>query len=226
MYTIPQLPNSLQGVTLQPDPATNPAGLFFRTGSLDIYDDTTIRGTVISATNTGSRVYVWGKRVRFEAASLPALQGTTLPVQMPAVVTGDSFRLCPNAEATLTGAVVSNYDFEVAADNQADMSLSMLGRVIARNVTIHGRSDWVRWEQWWNDQNNAFHAQEGKANGIKYFPEWLQAAQGLNIQPRLTIKPETTPVRYHWHNPQDTIYIADPADGGLLWDLLVWKENV
>ena len=29
------------------------------------------------------------------------------------------------------------------------------------------------------------------------------------------IKPDTATVRYHWHNPQNTIYVALPADGGL-----------
>jgi hypothetical protein len=42
----------------------------------------------------------------------------------------------------------------------------------------------------------------------------------------LIIKPDANPVRYHWHNPQNTIYVADPSDGGLRWDLLAWTENV
>jgi hypothetical protein len=43
---------------------------------------------------------------------------------------------------------------------------------------------------------------------------------------QLTIKPDTASVRYHWHNPQNTIYAALASDGGLCWDLLDWAENL
>ena len=48
-YTIPQLPATIQGSAYQADPATNPAGIFFRNGTLNINANTTIRGTIIAA---------------------------------------------------------------------------------------------------------------------------------------------------------------------------------
>ena len=38
-------------------------------------------------------------------------------------------------------------------------------------------------------------------------------------------KPDATPARYHWRNSQDPVYVADPNDGGLRWDLREWTET-
>ena len=70
-----------------------------------------------------------------------------------------------------------------------------------------------------------FNNQKNDPHGIKYFPLYL-GSLGLDPTPRVTIKPATTSVRYHWHNPQNTIYVANTADSGLCWDLLDWAENL
>lgn len=225
-YTIPQLPSTIQSAVYQSDATTNPAGLYFRVGALNLNDDTTIRGTVFTAANSGGRIYVLGKRVHLEPVNLPPLQGTTESVQLPVVVAGDTFRVSTDAEVTITGLISTYNSFEVLTDNQADITMSHQGKLIARDIYFNYRSDWYNSSWWWDDQYNKFDNQKGEANGIKYFPEWLQAKKGLTMQPRLTIKPDANPVRYHWHNPQNTIYVANPTDGGLRWDLLDWAENV
>ncbi len=225
-YAIPMLPRTIQAAVYQTDPATNPAGLYFRLGALDVGDDTTIRGTVITAANSGGRIYVPGKRVRIEAVGLPPLLGTTEPVQLPVAVVGESFQVGPNAEVAITGLISAYNNFEVLADSHTDITMSHQGKLIAQGIYFHGRTDWYKSSSWWNAQYTAFHAQEGLVNGIKYFPEWLKKYQGLDFAPRLTIKPDANPIRYHWHNPQNTIYVAHPSDGGLRWDLLSWTENL
>jgi hypothetical protein len=226
-YTIPQLPRTLQAAVYQPDPATNPAGLFYRVGALDINDDTTINGTVFTTANSGGRLTVSGKRVRLTPVNLPALQGTTDPVQLPAVVVGDNFRVSPGADLNVTGIVATYYSFEVLSDTQTGISLSHQGKLIAEGVYFDPRTDWNnKTSTWWDTQYNSWFFQRNNSNGYKYFPEWLEKYQGLDSTPRLTIKPDPASVRYHWHNPQNTIYVALPSDGGLRWDLLDWAENL
>lgn len=225
-YTVPVLPQAIQSVTYQPDAATNPAGLFFHVGALDVGNDTTIRGTVITAAGSGGRINVPGKRVRFEAVALPPLQGTTDPIQLPVAVVADSFQVAAGADVTINGLVTAYNSFEVLADNHANITLTHQGRLIAQNIYFNGRTDWYKTDNWWNDRYTWFHWQEWNVNGIKYFPEWLKVNYGLDPNPRLTIKPNTTSVRYHWHNPQNTIYVVNPADGGLRWDVLDWAENL
>ena len=225
-YTVPQLPATLQSVTYQADPVNNPAGLFFHVGSLTIYDDTTINGTLVMAAGSGSMIYLQGQRVKLNAVSLPPLQGTTQPVQLPAVVAGDTFRVCWHAGVTINGMVATALTFMIDSDNQAGITMTHTGSLIAKSVSIPKRSDWDLWNLWWDWTYNNYNDQKGQPNGIKYFPKWLQSVNGFNLTPQLTIKPSATPIRYHWHNPQNTIYIADPTDGGLRWDLLSWTENI
>ena len=57
-------------------------------------------------------------------------------------------------------------------------------------------------------------------------PNVAQNSKVTPVHPLLTIKPDANQVQYHWYNPQNTIYVALPADGGLCWDLLDWAENL
>ena len=43
--------------------------------------------------------------------------------------------------------------------------------------------------------------------------------------PRLIVKSDTPPARYHWKNRDDPIYVPRPEDEGLRWDLLEWTDN-
>lgn len=228
-YAVPLLPQMIQSVIYQPDPATNPAGLFFHIGSLDVGNDTTIRGTVVTAAGSGGRISVAGKRVRFEAVGLPSLYGTSDPIQLPVAMVADSFQVAAGAEVTINGLVTAYNSYEVLADNHTNITLAHQGKLIAQSIYFNGRSDWYKSDTWWNDRYAGFHNQENNATGIKYFPEWLKTTQGLDPNPRLTIKPDPATIRYHWHNPQNTIYVAgsqsNPNDHDLRWDLLDWEEN-
>lgn len=229
-YTIPQLPATIQGTTCQADPVTNPAGLFFRIGNVTINANTAVRGTIITAGNSGSRIYLSGQGISLAPVNLPALQGTSEAVQLPAAIAGDSLQIWASSNVSITGLVAAANTFEVVGDAYANMALAHQGKLVAQHINFDGCTDWYKTETWWNDKYyDVFHgflAQQNLSNGIKYFPEWLRQKQGLDYHPRLTIKPDPNPVRYHWCNPQNTIYIADPADGGLCWDLLSWTENL
>ena len=53
--------------------------------------------------------------------------------------------------------------------------------------------------------------------------------QGRDPNPRLTIKPDRTEVRYHWHKPGDPIFVPHDDDAednvGLRWEIVEWTEN-
>jgi hypothetical protein len=51
------------------------------------------------------------------------------------------------------------------------------------------------------------------------------AQQGYDPKPLLTIKPDPSPVTYHWKKPYDPIYVPHPTDSGLRWDLVEWTDN-
>jgi hypothetical protein len=224
VYSVPQLPGTLQSVTYQADPVNNPAGLFFHSGPIYLYDNTTINGTLV--TPSGGMIFIEGQQIKLNAVSLPALQGSTQPVQLPVVMTGDSFRVCWHSTVTINGMLAAGSTFLIDSDNQASMTMAHVGALIAKSISIPKRNDWDMWSMWWDTAYSSYTAQKNQTNGSKYFPQYLQRNNSFNLTPQLTIKPSPTPIRYHWHNPQNTIYVANPADGGLRWDLLSWTENV
>jgi hypothetical protein len=48
---------------------------------------------------------------------------------------------------------------------------------------------------------------------------------GLDPKPRLVVQPDSDPVTYHWHYPNDPIYVPHQDDPGFRWDLLEWTHN-
>ena len=68
-------------------------------------------------------------------------------------------------------------------------------------------------------------------SGQWYFPTWLSHYYGLDSTPRLTIKPDPTPVIYHWHDPSQPIFLHHPNDPhnpdavGLSWEVVEWNED-
>jgi hypothetical protein len=227
-YTIPQLPSSIQNVTYQSDPATNPAGLFCRAGSLVIGSSTTIKGSIFTTANSGSQLIINGQKVSLAAVSLPTIQGTTAPVQLPVAAVADDIVIAAGADVTINGLVATSGRFQVASDDQGGITLTHLGKLIAQDFDFRPRNDWNSKDySWWSARYDAWYAQKGKAGGYQYFPEYLQklATGALDPVPKVIIKANTDSIQYHWHNPQNTIYIAHPTDGGLRWDLLNWTEN-
>lgn len=228
-YTIPQLPSSIQSVTYQSDPATNPAGLFCRSGSLSIGSNTTIKGSIFTTANSGSQVTISGQGVSLAPVNLPALQGTTAPVQLPVAAVADNVVIQTGASVTINGLVASGGRFQVASDEQGDITLTHQGKLIAQDFDFRPRDDWNNKDcSWWSNRYDAWNAQKIKVGGYKYFPEYLKnlSVDALDPVPKLIIKASTDTIRYHWHSPQNTIYVANADDGGLRWDLLDWSENL
>jgi hypothetical protein len=99
-----------------------------------------------------------------------------------------------------------------------------LGRAFAKNVNVYGRTEWYQWSGWWSNLYSLFTLQLQNRNPITLFPVWLQDALSLQPEPQYGLWPDPRNPYYHWWNPQSTIYVPNPSDGGLRWDLLSWTE--
>jgi hypothetical protein len=104
-YQAVTLSSSLSNVTLRPS-ASNPLGIFLRTGNLDIYDKVTIQGTVIV---TGT-VTFWGKGSSISAYNWISSSGSPVIAdadqwpRLPAVVAAN-MTFSDSARQVIEGAV-------------------------------------------------------------------------------------------------------------------------
>ena len=214
-YTIPAVGATLQDTTLEPDPLTNPLGVYYRDGTIEIGDNVTIRGSLFCKDD----IKVKGMNVHFQSVELPALHGSEAPVRLPAA-SCRSFFVEPTAGGGLTGLLAVFDRFEIKKSPET-VEFGIAGRVIADTLYIKERQPWDTLG--WGDYYGDFLAQlvEG---GEPYFPVWM-GYQGRDPKPLLTIKPDSGPITYHWHYPGDRIYEPHPDDDGLRWDLVQWTED-
>jgi len=233
-----------QNVNLEPDPEINPLGIFHRPGTIQLSHNVKIQGTVVA--NGGGDVYITGRNVHLSPVDLPPLEGTSEPIQLPVLMPEDDFRIYPGAQGSVEGMLAMRDDFEIVSDEQYDINVPIEGRIVCRDLMIRGRTDWQRWDDnvWdmaWDwlenleailDPGEVFMMGMGDGrtvilaeNDVVYFPVLVWGWLDLDPNPRLTIKPPSSPARYHWHDPNNPVYVPHPDDDGLRWDLLEWAEN-
>lgn len=220
-YAVPLLPSNLQAVTYQPDPRSNPAGLFACLNNLTLGNNVSIRGTLITAGD----VEVTGSNVHIESVPLASLEGSEVAVHVPAAVVRGRFRVADGASLTVRGVVACWDRFEVRR-GLSSTRLDVQGRVIARNLVIAERSDWDIGDSGWNTLWNLFQWQlgTGSSTRIEHYPVFV-APFGFRPQPLLTIRPETSPVAGHWHQAGEPVYVPQSGDPGLRWSVIRWTDS-
>jgi len=222
VYAIPPVGDTLENVTLEPDPLTNPLGLRYRDGNVTIRDNVTIRGTLFCKGD----VKIEGENVHLLAVDMPALYGSDGPVRLPAV-TCKNFRVTRTGRGSVTG-LVAVFDYFEIQKGPETAEFGVTGRLVTDKLGIQEREPWneVDWKEAYEEFESQLDAFEGPVE--PYFPNWM-AKQGRDPKPRVTIKPDPEPIRYHWHYPGNRIYVAHPDDVKkkirLRWDLLEWTEN-
>jgi len=228
LYAFETLSSGLSAVAKTAAPATNPAGLFACLGNLTIGNNVSVNGTVFTSANSGGRITLSGAGISMTPVALPALQGESASVQLPAAVAGNDFIVGSGTSASVTGVVVAKDNFSIDSADDTDIIYTHKGKLIAENVSFNPRTNWnSKLAVWWASQYTTFDNQKNNLNGIKYFPVWLQKKCSLNYEPKVKITSDSTSYRYHWHNPQNTsIYTALASDGGLRWDLVYWTEKL
>ncbi|MDY0167748.1 MAG: hypothetical protein RBS80_14465 [Thermoguttaceae bacterium] len=223
VYSIPTVSGSLQNIQLAPDPKTNPAGLFVRSGLVELRDNVTIRGSLFTRGGSLSDIEVHGNGVRLEPVDLPPLDGTSEPVHLPALVSADDLRFHSGARAELKGLVLAQDDLEVYTAHQNQIALRIEGHAAGRDLYIRPRDPWDRATDWWNGRFILFWLQ--RSAGIPWFPEWLRLGSSLAIQPQIVFAPNPRSIRYHYYSPDQPIYVPHPDDEGLRWNVVRWTMN-
>lgn len=224
-YFAVSLPGTLENLTLDADPATNPLGLYYRGDEIHVRSNVMIRGTVLIRGASGGRVHVEGRNVRFESVNLPALAGEGQPVRLPVAVVEDDFRCEPDSQAAIEGMLLIWDELEIKADEQDHMDFTLSGHVAAKEILLRRRDQWGEDQKWWENRHEDFEDQQDEPNGIAWFPEYLRLRDGLDPAPRLKIELDATAARYHWQNPNEPIYVPHADDDGLRWELVSWTDS-
>jgi len=218
-YDIPRLSQSLQNVVLEPDPKTNPLGLFYRSsGTLYLQDNVQVRGTIL-----GADVHLSGRNIRLQPPNVRAVLGEVRRIQLPAMVAQKNVSFYASASATIEGLVSVQDKFEIRSGNN-NAALMFRGRLITGEFFLGGRTSWDVPAGTWNLYRTLFQVQNA-GPFIPYFPVYMQLF-GFDPQPSIRIEPPVAEVIYHWPGVDTPLYVPHAADGGLRWDVVRWGEHV
>ncbi|MBX3414875.1 MAG: hypothetical protein KF708_19480 [Pirellulales bacterium] len=218
VYSPQSLPSSVNGGTYEASPRTNPLGLFVRNGSVDLKNNTTIRGTLIAT----DQVNIDGTNVTLEAVNLESIEGASQPSRLP-VIYARNLALNATSGATIRGATLVLQEFQSISGDQATMNVTFTGNVAARRIRLRGRNGWSNAS--WPLLMTLFNLQANLLNGIKYFPVYAHAL-GYQAVPVVTLQPETEQVTEHCPDVGQPIYVPRSSDPGLRWQLIRWTDGV
>ncbi len=224
VYDIPELEDEdQQNVNFEPDPLTNPLGLFYCDTPCNLKGNVSVRGTLFCK---GDMKFE-GPDIQFQSVDMPALAGTEEPVRLP-VATAEKVLVKPGSATSIQGLVAAFNEFKVE-NRPTAVPFHLVGRLVAEKLIIKMRLDWDSVD--WVGYYAAFQDYEDEGgdddddDGESYFPIWM-GTQGYNPAPQITISPDETPVRYHWNNWANPIYVPHANDDdGLRWEMLQWKEG-
>ncbi|MDZ7620584.1 MAG: hypothetical protein U1E05_26575 [Patescibacteria group bacterium] len=219
VYAVETVAANLTNREVTSDVESNPAGLFARSGTVQIRNGTTIRGTLFTRGDGSSDITIQGDGINLEPISLPSLDGTADPVQLPVLVSADDITFGTGTKASVRGLIVARSGVEIGTSQQNQMSVAIEGRIACRSLAIGYRTPWNRAVAWWNLVWNLFWIQ--KSEGVPWFPAFVQYSD-LNANPQITIAPDARPVRYHYYNLSQPIFVPHAQDRGLRWNVVRW----
>jgi hypothetical protein len=217
-YAIPTVPSPLENTTLEPDTLTNPLGILYRSGTVTIKNNVTIRGSLFCSED----IVIEGTNVRFQPVDLPGFYGSSQPLRLPVASCRD-FDVKATAGGSLSGLLAVFDDFLIEK-SPATATFAFTGRVITKRFYIKERTPWetLNWASYYSSFTAEYWSNYGTV--LAYFPMWMNA-RGYSPVPKLTVKPDATPITYHWSKGSDPVYVPHDDDEGLRWDMIDWKEN-
>jgi len=223
-YTIPRVNSILANVSLGPDPATNPLGIYLAAGSVTLMDNVTIRGMLQVTDN----VIFDGQNIFIQPADLPAVHPNTTPVRLPSLICNKATARA-GSSTQITG-LVAVFDKLKIETGPATDAFAINGRLLARGIDVQFRTPWAAVD--WKKQVNDFLAQLTDPVPVPYFPVWM-GNQGIDPVPQIMVIPEASAVDDHWYDSYNPIYVPrdgdasalDPQNPGLRWDLVSWTDS-
>ncbi len=223
LYQVPHCSSSLTASTvLEPDPQTNPAGVFYCSSDVTVGDNVSLRGMLVG---NGS-IRLTGQGVRLQPLDLPPLADTTEPVQLPTLLARNDLKVFSSYQGESDGMVAVWDDLEIQRGSYST-SFHHQGQVIANDLQMYERSADPNWDLSladWDALYQEFLAQLATATSIEHFPAFL-LSRGYNPVPRISLNPPASPARTHWLRNGQAIYVAQPSDEGLVWELLQWHDE-
>ena len=215
-YTIPTVTNNLQSVTLGPNPMTNPLGIFYYNGDLTIKNAVTITGSLFCKGN----LTLDGNNIQFQAVELPGFFGAGNSVRLPAIICNNLTVNSTVSSGSIKGLIAVFSTLTIAKASQTQ-TIPITGRIISKVFYIKERTPWdtTNWPLLYSIYWTYYRL------SIPYFPVYMSGSPGLNYQPLLTINPDTTSITYHWPTPNSSVFLVNPSDGALRWEVVKWAEN-
>ena len=221
LYEIPLLPGTIQNMTLTPDPATNPLGLFRSNGSVTLRDQIALQGTLISQT-FGGKIRLRGNQISMQAIDLPPLDGDETVYQLPALIAADDIETDSDTHISIRGAVTTFGEMEFDTGGW-DSSFEIEGMVYTESFDLQAC------ESWKNVANySAIHFQnflniKGQMT-TENFVSWLDETTSGKFTNQYKIALPADPPTYQWLDLSQPLYQVGDGDVGLVWELVRWKD--
>jgi hypothetical protein len=223
-YNATPLSSPVRNQTLQPDPKTNPLGVFYGNGTIRLEDGANITGVLIIDGDPGLQdLEIDGNNVLLQAVTLPSLDGSSQAVQLPVAVVKDDLRVRENGTGTIKGLVAVWDECGFRRGSQS-VSFTMQGKLIVNQFYSETRTEWEQSASWWRQRASEFLDNLANASPTYFFPDWLANNHSLEIVPKLVVKPDSSTPTYHWQTWNQPVFVAHPDDGGLRWSVLEIRE--
>lgn len=224
-YDVPSLQQAfgavMQNAVAAPDPVTNPLGLFRSDSWMTFGNNARVTGTILSP-GSSSDMSITGTGVQLKGYTLPPLEGSNEKVQLPALMVRDDLRVHENSNTIIEGLAVVWDELEIG-EGSANTQFRLQGKLLTRSLQIRERREWDNVHgTTWTTSLVLFLGQLIPLNPrtIYYYPQYMQQHVGLAYQPKLTVKPNSDGVRYHWQDWNQPIYVKGTGDTGLRWNVV------
>jgi hypothetical protein len=221
-YEVPRLGDTLENISLEPDPQINPLGLFVREGDLELRSNVNVAGGLIVTQG----VRITGQNVQVQSRDLPAIVASGPQVRLPALIMGE-LRVASGANATIRGNVLA-WDKAEVEDGSEATRFDLRGRLVSARFTIGRRTQWEATN--WSDLHGNFLTQlvdvvlNLLGQSIHHFPNYAGSNAGRQPAPRIVLAPPTTP-RLEQFLGSQPVYAPAAGDAGLRWELIDWKDE-
>jgi hypothetical protein len=214
-YSIPQVSNNLQSVTLGPDPLTNPLGIYYYNSTLTIKNDVTIKGSLFCK----SSLILDGANINFQPVEMPGMFGASTSIRLPAIICKNLTVNNTVSSSSIKGLVAVFDTFTISKASELQ-TFDITGRLITKTFYIKERTPWdtASWSNYYYLFYYYYYSQ------YTYFPVYMNS-KGRSYKPLLTFQPDTTSITYHWPTVNASVLAVNSGDGALRWEVVKWTET-
>lgn len=216
-YAIPRLGQTLQDISLAPDPQKNPLGVVMREGSLEVRGNVSMVGQLIATDD----IFISGTNVKITPPDLPSPLSSGEAVHLPILLAGDDVRVFSGAAAALQGSVLAWDDAEVRPGTETTQ-FDLRGNVVSKQFMVGPRTEWEYGSSTWSTLYGLFQWTLN-SQPLLVFPDFISPL-GRKPAPKIILAPDATPHIDHFPQPGQPVYAPGAGDAGLRWELIDFKD--